>query len=163
MVKLGAAEVRVVEVYVCLDWEQRVYYRERLKVLCWGTNHVCNLITLRRIPIFVDVVWASLCHWDGYHGYFGHVFESSQTVIVMSWSTAVMMPNKHNVDDGWSTAEARNNDCEDCSFCLKCAINMCLMKARILCRQLAILHMDYIFTCLSKYLFLFEDWQYYHK
>lgn len=51
-----------------------------LRVLCWGTNHLCNLITLWRIPVFVDLVWASLCYQDGYRGYFGHVFEGSTTV-----------------------------------------------------------------------------------
>lgn len=121
-------------------WRAESLFRERLKVLCLGTNHVCNLIILRRIPIFVDLVWASFCHWDGYHGYFGHVFVSSQTVIVMSWSKAVMMPYKHNpnanfhynVDKGWSAAEVRDNYCEGCNFCLKCDINMCLMKASML-------------------------------
>lgn len=61
-------------------WRVVRHFRGSLKVSCRGTNHLCNLIILRRIPVFVDLVWASLCYWDCCRGYFGHVFEGSQTV-----------------------------------------------------------------------------------
>lgn len=80
MVERSAPEVRVGGGVCMFRWRAGSLLRERLKVSCWDTNYLCNLIILMAIAILVDLVWASLGHWDCYHGYFGCVFEGSQTV-----------------------------------------------------------------------------------
>lgn len=75
-------------------WSLVSHFRGRLKVLCWDTNHLCNLIILRRIPVFVNLVWAPLCYWNCHHGYFRSCVWGQLNcnfTWLMSWCTNVMM------------------------------------------------------------------------
>lgn len=78
MVELNPVELRGSGGVRRFRWRLVCQFRGRPKVSCWDTNHLCNLIILRRTPVFVDLVRAPLWYYCC-RGYLGHVFQDSQT------------------------------------------------------------------------------------